>query len=165
MGRGLSPLQRAILRLARTNLEAEGREVGQSGWADVLHREIMVAFYGWPAPEVRDGDGLRARTGAELRHMGSGVTFHPAPAERGRYKASTVALTKATGRLEERGLVVCRTGVSSRWSGVSLTDAGLALAEEPDAQELEARRVEWQRRQGERERAAATLQALRLARR
>jgi len=40
MGRGLSELQKCILRLALRNIEAEGRHDGHG--TDVLHSEVLV---------------------------------------------------------------------------------------------------------------------------
>lgn len=155
MGRGLSPFQRAILRLARTNAEAEGRAVGEP--ARATSTTVRSCTPSMAGPRFARGD--RQRTGAELRHAGSGHAFQPAT-DRARYKAHTVALVKALARLEERGLVVRVCGARARWSGANLTAEGRAAAEPPDPAELEVRRAAWRAAEERLGRAAATVAAL-----
>lgn len=89
---------------------------------DVNYAEVLAAVYGftdrWGQPaRLRRADG-------ELRY---GQHFSRTRLGAGRYDAAVVAVSKACGRLEARGLVVCVRG--GCWAGVDLTETGLELAE------------------------------------
>lgn len=128
MGRGLSDLQRFVLTRALENAQAEGRAVDERRGADLYTREALHGFYGWPlvphaAGRLRDNPTI----GVSLVGLGM-LVFKIAPADRARFRANTVAVSKACARLEERGLVARLFGLHARWAGVSLTEAGRAQA-------------------------------------
>ncbi len=124
MGRGLSDLQKTILRLALRN-----RNVGDGGgptWGvDVLHSEVLVEHFGWHG-ETRNQWGNRIQGGNIFDRLAIGPKA---------YASARAALSRAVARLEQRGLAVAVHGVT-RWAGATLTDAGVALAEQLSANKV-----------------------------
>ena len=124
MGRGLSPLQRWILTTAAD------RHVhplpGKDGTGTRLYySEILVGFYGWEP--TRDPIYYGERHGEYAGQVNpGGQHFSVDVIGRNKYASAMSALSRATGRLEKRGLVDCLRGMS-RWSAVVITDAGLKL--------------------------------------
>jgi hypothetical protein len=107
MGRGLSELQRYILR------EAGKRE-------RVYHVEVMTGFFHFPTVKKlqRNEDGtLRADSG-------NARNFSPEAIGVGKYRTAKVSLTRACQRLERRGLVQCVRGALGQWAAVKLTEEG-----------------------------------------
>ena len=117
MGRGLSELQKCILRLALKNVEVEGRHTGHG--TDVLHSEILAEFFGWRG-NTRDQEGKRIYSQSIFEREEIGAK---------QYASVQAALSRAITRLEQRGLVTATHGVA-RWAGANLTDAGMQLAKE-----------------------------------
>jgi hypothetical protein len=108
MGRGLSPLQRYIVAKAAT--------------VDRLYyHEIFVDYYGWKSHRKRshNRDGI---------YSPGDQRFWPAEIGKQRYHATRVALSRATDRLAQRGLVTCLCGARSHWSAVEITPEGRRLA-------------------------------------
>jgi hypothetical protein len=89
MGRGLSDLQKTILRRALANRDAESRHSSIDG-LDLFRKEILTGYDG-------------------------------------RSRSVQAVVTRATGRLEARGLVVIRSK-ATRDSGLSLTAEGIRVA-------------------------------------
>ena len=118
MGRGLSTLQRTILRLALTN-----RARGVQG-VHVTYAEVLTAHWGWtPVGRLRFAEGHELAGSPDSGHLFRGVP----PAERNRAYA---ALSRSMRRLEQRGLVTVWGGEDARWTGVHLTAAGTRAAEQ-----------------------------------
>jgi hypothetical protein len=115
MGRGLSDLQERMLLLALNGYQREERSPRASG-ADLYYADVFVAVYGWrrspQSPYSCAGDHKFDR-----RAIG-----------RRQYAAAQAAVSRAAQRLEKRGLATCLCGSISRWSGLNLTKAGIALA-------------------------------------
>jgi hypothetical protein len=99
MGRGLSELQRFILR-----------EAGKRGRA--YYADVLTGFFGWKPTPSR-----LPRTPGQQRFSRSRI------GER-RYAKTMATLSRACWRLGQRGLVTCLQGARSHWSGVELTDKG-----------------------------------------
>jgi hypothetical protein len=95
MGRGLSDLQKEILRLAAIGRErrmtSNDRYDGHMYGCEVKNTEIRDSFYG---SDLSEEEAKRANA----------------------------AISRATLRLEERGLVVRVAAKHTRWAGVNLTD-------------------------------------------
>ncbi len=104
MGKGLSELQKEILRTGHRNRLKYG--------PDVLNREILISVYGF-VPMVSPEN---ARPGAMI--------FSRSLEGLERYKAATVAVVRSIGSLEKRGLAE-RDGPGE----ASLTPAGVEVAE------------------------------------
>ncbi len=113
MGRGLSDLQRTMLRLAYKNYLADPYSK-----ADVFYPEVLVAHYGWHDNYIN------------VRRYHSRQIFSKAKIGARHYNAATVAVYRAALRLEQRGLVVCVRGAYAKWAGVKLTDEGKRLAQQ-----------------------------------
>lgn len=119
MGRGLSELQKWILRKAGT--------LKRVHYADVLE-----GYFGFkPEQEIaRHGVGRYANDPRAAK-CGYGTIFSPgqqhfAPEKIGRqrYRSAMASLSRACSRLHARGLVDCISGQFTHWSGVEITDAG-----------------------------------------
>jgi hypothetical protein len=128
MGRGLSELQKAILRRALANQKAEGRSLDESRFADVLRAEVLADYWGWPMPPRGDGDRYRTNMeGLQERHIG-GRLYSPRQIGEKRYGSAQTALTRAMNRLADRGLMTLVQGRFSHWSGANLTENGVRVA-------------------------------------
>jgi hypothetical protein len=105
VGRGLSDLQRWILRRA-------------GSVRNVPHADIMAGFFKMQPKRALqyDKDGI-------LRWPG-GKYFDPQQIGAARYRAIQATISRACTRLEVRGLVVRLVGYYSHWSGVAITDKG-----------------------------------------
>jgi len=124
VGRGLSELQKTILRLGNENRVREHRPTGGGG-ADVYRSEVLAEVYGFESRFARDDEGA-AQTAR--RHFAR-QQFWPADVGESRYIAGSAAVCRAMKRLEDRGLVVLMQGTFARWAGADLTEAGVAEAE------------------------------------
>ena len=128
MGRGLSDLQRHILVSALANVQAgKGSKHypdGTIGGADLLNAEVLAVVYGFP---LKRKHSWHLKNG--LREYGD-QKFSKSELGAKRYAAAHAALSRAITRLEQRGLVGVFSGVHSGWTGVRLTEAGVALAAE-----------------------------------
>jgi hypothetical protein len=109
----LSKLQRFILAAALRNRTREVRSHDSNG-ADLYYAEIMVGHFGFEPTTDPRGD--------------HGQHFDLAAIGKRRYAAASAAISRAALRLGTRGLVRCLKGTVSRWSGLSLTSEGSALA-------------------------------------
>lgn len=138
MGRGLSDLQRTILRLAYENRQAPPEPDRQPEWAkamfgpaqsngiDVYYSEILVNGFGFPLRRWRRDEGLSDRTVARRRFTGQ--KFAMTEIGNKRYASAQAAVSRAFARLERRGFVELYSGAYARWSGAKLTDAGVEIA-------------------------------------
>lgn len=126
MGRGLSELQKTILRIATRNRRAENRGVTSEQGADAYYAEVLAESSGWTPDRAPLRYGPRYGRYAGLRAPG-GQHFRKSLIGDKSYNAAHAALSRAARRLEARGLVQRRRGANSRWSGVSLTPSGASL--------------------------------------
>jgi hypothetical protein len=121
MGRGLSDLQKTILRLALANREAEGDPC----WYDVGYVEVLATHFGFePRWPLRRRDGKRELFGHPFSKAAIGAD---------RYDAAHATLARAVRRLEARGLAMGVLDVEFRQAGVNLTAEGVAVARELSA--------------------------------
>jgi hypothetical protein len=109
MGRGLSELQRFILRRA-------------SELRRLHYAEVLVEYFGWQP--VGPWAALRRHAG-DLAHPGA-HRFDAAMIGHTRYHNTRSVLAQACRRLEARGLVTRWYGTTSHWQAVVITDAGRA---------------------------------------
>jgi hypothetical protein len=105
MGRGLSKLQRYILR----EVAARPR---------LYYADILMGFFGWQpeSPLVRDPDNPPSppRGGFSVERLGPS-----------RYRSTMAALSRSGERLDRRGLVTCLVPAKKgKWAAVEITDAG-----------------------------------------
>jgi hypothetical protein len=75
---------------------------------------ILQEYYGW-----------KSHTRARLP---GGQRFWPDEIGRTQYHQTMVTLSRATERLQRRGLVTRVSGTFAHWSGVTITDEGRRLA-------------------------------------
>lgn len=108
----LSRLQRFILEHAYKNRSAETRDSDSKG-ADLYYSEVLAGFFGFPTHHA----ALRQSIGDHKFDVGG---IGPR-----KYNAAQAAISRTMLRLMARGLVVGMNGVRSRWSGCSLTIAGV----------------------------------------
>ncbi len=128
MGRGLSELQKTMLRLAFRNRVSENRTAESRG-SDLYYYEVLAAYWGWDLPEHVQG--------RDHRHPGE-HKFSKAAIGTKAYGTAHAALSRAVIRLQQRGLVDAISGKYSHWSGLNLTTDGITAALE--LEELERRR-------------------------
>jgi len=103
-----------MLERAHKNRLVENRTDGTGSGADLYYKEVLADFYGFPhAGDVREDLGHKA--------------FDPDSLSRARYNAACAATSRATTRLATRGLVELVQGRCSHWSGVNLTNEGVAV--------------------------------------
>jgi hypothetical protein len=146
MGRGLSDLQKWMLRTALDNREREGRDNDTKTLADLLFGEVKAGFYhlememdqwvktaiemvaagakGWSEKDI---EFRRERTANQRQRRGRHVYFGHAFVFPSR-PALNVSISRAAARLEKRGYAVRVFGLSTHWAGIQLTDAGVTLA-------------------------------------
>jgi len=121
MARGLSELQKSILRLAYRNRQKREQNV------DLYHAEVLHEHFGWPIsnhPRWQPEKGERPR--GYWRH------FSMREIGEARYRKTQASLSRAVSRLERRGLL--ERGRANGWSGdgyafLNLTNEGLRVAE------------------------------------
>jgi len=119
MSRGLSTLQKTILRMAYVNY-AVGLRAADNRDVDVYFHEVLAAFWGWqPASPLRDHTG-QFRPGQHFSRDAIGAE---------RYNAAHASLSRAVVRLERRGLVTAHRGYV-KWRGIRLTPAGFDAAKD-----------------------------------
>ena len=111
MGRGLSELQKSILRVAYRNRSAG---VKQHEAADAVNAEILHEHFRFPLTGSVEFGGQYFDVGK----IGESA-----------YRVARASLSQAIKRLEERGLVHLCWGIT-RHSGVVLTDVGHSIAKE-----------------------------------
>ena len=111
MARGLSDLQKMILKLAH-----ERRMRGQkTGSCDVCTTQLLMDIYDWP---------LACDCFSVAAH-----NFDRNEIGQRDYDQAMVTVSRAVRRLEARGLVT-RFKSCHAWSGISLTPAGIQASEE-----------------------------------
>jgi hypothetical protein len=133
--KGLSKLQREILRLAINGKESPVKFVEIRGIVtpiprevDVYYDQVLAAFYGWPV-----FSWLFGPTPTPLeKHLGPehsmGHHFKPSEIGQKQYAAGHAACSRAMRRLEARGIVALFQGAYSQWRGAKLTDTGAEIA-------------------------------------
>jgi hypothetical protein len=156
MGRGLSPLQRTILRLAYKNYVAENRQRDDSE-ERARHVKTMMSQLGSPGSETyRTVKMLSSgKSGADVyfaevlveyygwtpsspyalkdrdgRRVPGGKKFIPEEIGDNTYHTAHAAVSRAALRLEQRGLVTRMCGAYAKWAGVNLTPAGISIAKQ-----------------------------------
>jgi hypothetical protein len=122
MGRGLSPLQQQILRLAWEREQTQARPGASNvrGW--LFPQEIYVRLYQWPITYT--GFYWEREQGLAFRQA---PHFSPSVIGAKRYRATMVTVSRALGRLCRRGLLTPRR--KKYVLGWGLTDAGRTLAQ------------------------------------
>lgn len=113
MGRGLSDLQKFILRKAARQPR-------------VYYCEICEGFYNWEPKSwfgVKDGGGFCRSKDGNLKYPGTQY-FSRAEIGEKEYTRVMAAISRSCLLLQERGLVKCITVASSHWSGVVITEKG-----------------------------------------
>lgn len=130
MGRGLSELQKGILRLAYQNrLEIQAvleSSPGEARWIsqeDVYPHLVLGELYGFSEHTVTDDWTGKPQDWSRLRHYRHKQKFDRDKIGHARYGSATSATKKALERLEKRGLLI-----QAGW-GYRLTETGLAVAE------------------------------------
>jgi hypothetical protein len=119
MGRGLSELQKTILRRALSNKEREGRSFDEESGADVFVNEIAADAFGWDLP----AHFYDSPKGERWSHYFKSLQY--SDEERNRVHAAT---SRALKRLAARGLGYVAHGAHRRWCGFNLTPAGVEAA-------------------------------------
>lgn len=110
MSRGLSELQKTILRLAHENRRQGRGKSGDTG-TDVYYAEVLVAYFDFPPKEDRRDN------------------YGPAVVGNKKYNRAKVSLHRAMWRLHDRGLVYCtRSMLAGAWSGAELSEEGEKVA-------------------------------------
>lgn len=141
MGRGLSDLQQKILVVAwrerkRRNTARAKRE-STKRWEEVRAACATVGIRTATAEPDRV-DAYNAQllagcfgfgTGQPKDYSRPGNHFSISEVGAARYRSAMSSLSRATWRLQQRGLVQGFTGVY-RWSGIALTDAGATAAKQ-----------------------------------
>jgi hypothetical protein len=110
VGRGLSELQKEILKIAYRN-QVEKGEKASSGLADVSNREVLVKVYGF-VPEENKGLNKDKPFIFNRRVIGAK-----------RYQSASTAVAKAFKRLSNRGLAHRKYSY-----GIILTETGNEVA-------------------------------------
>jgi hypothetical protein len=119
MGRGLSELQKTILRRALSNKEREGRSFDEETKADVFVNEIAADAFGWTLPAHYYDDPRFGRWGEHFE------SWRYSDEERNCVHSAT---SRSLKRLEARGLGYVVHGSFFRWCGFNLTPAGVEAA-------------------------------------
>jgi hypothetical protein len=122
MPRGLSELQKAILRLAYRN-----RQEREEWSVDLFHAEVLHEHFGWPIARHR-----RWRPEVGERPLPMDRYFSMREIGEARYRKTQASLSRAVSRLERRGLV--ERFHAAGWTGygcavLDLTDEGVRVAE------------------------------------
>ncbi len=112
MERGLSDLEKTILRVALAQRGGGAGAMLDDGPVDAFYADVLPAYRGreYSLPRLGGRCSVRAVVGEP------------------RYSADMMALVRAAEGLERRGLVVRRQGAYARWSGVWLTEGGVKAA-------------------------------------
>jgi hypothetical protein len=102
MGKGLSELQKSILKMALRNRNK------RNGTGDVRNREVLIKFYGFPfhSPSINTTSG----SPQIFRRTEIGIS---------RYQSASVAVVKAFNRLAKRGFAIRKYN-----HGIILTEEG-----------------------------------------
>jgi hypothetical protein len=130
MGRGLSDLQRFILKKS-------------SSQKRLHHCEILEGYFGWKPRNgtiPRWGVGAHAVLDCKPEEKGEVICpgsqrYNPREIGIARYRKTRAALSRSCRRLESRGLVECVNGMYCHWAGVKITEKGrhwLSVNSEPN---------------------------------
>lgn len=123
MGRGLSTLQKDILRLAAAKHAEHEPERKQGklprGAADLIMAEILAELYHWPMIE------RRWPSKQAIRHGGQNFSRRDISPQA--YNVAHVVVTKSLERLAKRGLIELCVGANALWLGLRITEAGMGL--------------------------------------
>jgi hypothetical protein len=141
MARGLSELQKAILRLAYRNRQEREQKMADLdphsheykvldhgvGSYDLYHAEVLHEQFGWP---IRPTSSWHPEEGE--RPVGYWRDFSMREIGEASYRKTQASLSRAVSRLKRRGLV--ERGRASGWTGdgyavLNLTDEGVRVAE------------------------------------
>ena len=117
MGRGLSEIQKDILRLAVVNRDDPERKAS----TDLYYGQVYVDVFGWK---------VKRKYRRPLSEHPGGQNFDLDEIGRKHYDVVLASVSRAVRRLEERGLVVRMVGSTCHWAGLNLTDQGYVLARE-----------------------------------
>ena len=117
MGRGLSEIQKDILRLAVVNRDDPERKAS----TDLYYGQVYVDVFGWK---------VKHKYRRPLSEHPGGQNFDLDEIGRKHYDVVLASVSRAVRRLEERGLVVRMVGSTCHWAGLNLTDQGYILARE-----------------------------------
>jgi hypothetical protein len=145
MGRGLSELQKTILRRALSNLDRDGRDLG----ADIFGCEVAADYWGWPLPGSRQPgsewvgsepvspeefygrrpyrDCFTDEEKTRPNRWNHRTCWRPNGVTKEEANRVHAAISRAFLRLQERGLAEAKTG-RTRWSGLILTPQGIETA-------------------------------------
>jgi hypothetical protein len=127
MGRGLSELQRTILRLALRNRDGSGKE---DPGIHVVHPEVLSEFYGFTVNPTKLPSWLRYTPVSPRSRC---RMFSPREIGDPRYNAAHVAVSRAFRRLADRGLLALMQYVHGQGGGGNLTEAGETVAKQLSA--------------------------------
>jgi hypothetical protein len=117
----LGRLQKAILRIALRNREAEERN-GQDNWgADILDTEAIVAHL-----ELSDSISIHDERGQRL--YSTTVLHGSAKIGKTEYLSAKASVHASMRILERRGLLAGLRGLTG-WSGANLTAEGVRVAQ------------------------------------
>lgn len=130
MGRGLSPLQKSILRIAAKNHDREchggfehlrinslGKMSSGCG-CDAYYREVLFQHFGLPMKKHwwRNHD-------EPIREAG-GHVFSMREIGEKRYRSIQASVSRAVDRLWKRDYITPASGAYARWSGCDITAEG-----------------------------------------
>ena len=114
MGRGLSYLQRSIIKSAMMHRTQEAEQ--KFSEIDVSFPVLLIELFDWPG----DVDRLmKSPTGQKFTRQDVGEQ---------KYNSNTASLSRAITRLEQRGLVKVWVGATYKWTGIWLTASGVTEA-------------------------------------
>ena len=125
MGRGISRLQKDILRIAMANRVAEAADDPTDG-ADIYPAEILESHFAFIPLYGPGRHRWRARRRDRARYYSARI-FSRSEIGAARYNAGSAATSRALSRLAARSLVVQVRG--DGWRGYDLTSTGAKAAE------------------------------------
>jgi hypothetical protein len=139
MGRGLSDLQKTILRVALMNRQASEKDDARGHIAsylglpkrdpmDIRYAEILVVHFKFPIKRTWKHDEADLSDHEVAKKSAGGKKFNKQRIGEKRYASALAALSRAFLRLQARGLIECFSGTFARWSGGQLTDQGIEVA-------------------------------------
>jgi len=111
--RGISVLQRAIIRIAYQHRQ----RVGGSNQADLFFYQFVVEYF-WKSTRAEEDKPDPDRQHFKRKRVG-----------RRRYQLKMHSLSRAVTRLEDRGLVWRVKRKGCQWAGLNLTAEGVEVAE------------------------------------
>ena len=119
MARGLSPLQKRLLRMTYANYLTRDPRF----YTDLLYTEALVAIWGLESTP-------RWLSDVAERYPGRGSFPRATAEDRRRYNVAMASLSRSVDRLINRGLVYWNhSQLAEGWTGFELTEEGLAVAQ------------------------------------